>query len=75
MLDAAECTKSGEFVTSYHRNCFKCSHGGCTISPSNYIAHAGKLFKDKGNYSQLECNRQEDLTTEKFTNMEIAVES
>ncbi|KAK8562812.1 hypothetical protein V6N12_010882 [Hibiscus sabdariffa] len=36
---------------------------------------SGKLFKDKGNYSQLECNRQEDLTTEKFTNMEIAVES
>ena len=47
----------------YHRSCFKCTHGGCTISPSNYIAHEGKLycrhhhvqlFKEKGNYSQLE---------------------
>ncbi|XXG82871.1 hypothetical protein AAC387_Pa10g0754 [Persea americana] len=25
--------------TSYHRPCFKCSHGGCVISPSNYVAH------------------------------------
>ncbi|OVA05879.1 zinc finger protein [Macleaya cordata] len=47
----------------YHRTCFKCTHGGCVISPSNYIAHEGKLyckhhhiqlFKEKGNYSQLE---------------------
>ncbi|KAL6211811.1 hypothetical protein ACLB2K_017034 [Fragaria x ananassa] len=21
--------------TAYHRRCFKCTHGGCTISPSN----------------------------------------
>lgn len=49
--------------TAYHRACFKCCHGGCTISPSNYIAHEGRLyckhhhiqlFKKKGNYSQLE---------------------
>ncbi|XP_052192619.1 LIM domain-containing protein WLIM1-like [Diospyros lotus] len=49
--------------TPYHRSCFKCTHGGCTISPSNYIAHEGRLyckhhhtqlFKEKGNYSQLE---------------------
>ncbi|RRT77081.1 hypothetical protein GW17_00047636 [Ensete ventricosum] len=49
--------------TAYHRSCFKCCHGGCVISPSNYIAHEGKLyckhhhiqlFKEKGNYSQLE---------------------
>ncbi|KAK1417556.1 hypothetical protein QVD17_26685 [Tagetes erecta] len=49
--------------SAYHRSCFKCCHGGCTISPSNYIAHEGKLyckhhhiqlFKKKGNYSQLE---------------------
>ncbi|KAL8234671.1 hypothetical protein R6Q59_020771 [Mikania micrantha] len=48
---------------AYHRSCFKCCHGGCTISPSNYIAHEGRLyckhhhiqlFKKKGNYSQLE---------------------
>ncbi|XXG53894.1 hypothetical protein AAC387_Pa03g1911 [Persea americana] len=25
--------------TSYHRPCFKCSHGGFVISPSNYVAH------------------------------------
>ncbi|CAN0890697.1 LIM domain-containing protein WLIM1 [Linum grandiflorum] len=55
--------------TWYHRKCFKCSHGGCTISPSNYIAHEGKLyckhhhiqlFKEKGNYSQLENDDQDD---------------
>ncbi|RWR90983.1 LIM domain-containing protein WLIM1 [Cinnamomum micranthum f. kanehirae] len=48
--------------TSYHRPCFKCSHGGCVISPSNYVAHEGslyckhhhsQLFKAKGNFSQL----------------------
>ncbi|CAN1160503.1 LIM domain-containing protein WLIM1 [Linum perenne] len=58
--------------TSYHRKCFKCSHGGCTISPSNYIAHEGKLyckhhhiqlFKEKGNYSQLENDNQQDDCT------------
>nr|GMD10016.1 LIM domain-containing protein WLIM1-like [Ipomoea batatas] len=49
--------------TAYHKACFKCSHGGCTISPSSFIAHEGKLyckhhhiqlFREKGNYSQLE---------------------
>ncbi|XP_059653011.1 LIM domain-containing protein WLIM1-like isoform X1 [Cornus florida] len=53
--------------TAYHRSCFKCTHGGCTISPSNYIAHEGKLyckhhhiqlFKEKGNYSQLENDKE-----------------
>ncbi|KAF1871399.1 hypothetical protein Lal_00020192 [Lupinus albus] len=48
--------------TPYHKSCFKCSHGGCVISPSNYIAHEGKLYckhhhiqliKEKGNLSQL----------------------
>ncbi|XP_024381706.1 LIM domain-containing protein WLIM2b isoform X1 [Physcomitrium patens] len=46
----------------YHKHCFKCVHGGCTISPSNYAAlegrlyckpHYSQLFKEKGNYSQL----------------------
>eukprot|EP00249_Psilotum_nudum_P012630 c23892_g1_i3 orf=348-914(+) len=54
--------KVGVEGESYHRTCFKCCHGGCTISPSNYIAHGGRLycrhhhsqlFKEKGNYSQL----------------------
>jgi len=49
--------------TSYHKSCFKCTHGGCVIYPSNYIAHEGRLYckhhhtqliKEKGNLSQLE---------------------
>ncbi|XWS68139.1 hypothetical protein CRYUN_Cryun04dG0065500 [Craigia yunnanensis] len=70
--------------TPYHKSCFKCTHGGCTISPSNYIAHEGKLyckhhhiqlFKEKGNYSQLESDREKNSMTEKLTSMEIAAES
>ncbi|XP_047338528.1 LIM domain-containing protein WLIM1-like [Impatiens glandulifera] len=47
---------------SYHKACFKCAHGGCVISPSNYVAHEhrlycrhhhSQLFKAKGNFSQL----------------------
>ncbi|XP_047335450.1 LIM domain-containing protein WLIM1-like [Impatiens glandulifera] len=49
--------------SAYHKGCFRCSYGGCVISPSNYIAHEGRLFckhhhqqliKEKGNLSQLE---------------------
>ncbi|OAY39287.1 LIM domain-containing protein WLIM1 [Manihot esculenta] len=67
--------------TPYHKSCFKCCHGGCTISPSNYIAHEGKLyckhhhiqlFKEKGNYSQLEAERDAALITTDFTTVEIA---
>ena len=75
--------------TAYHKSCFKCSHGGCTISPSNYIAHEGKLyckhhhiqlFKEKGNYSQLETERQKNNSAvaaaiKLTTPMEIAAES
>ncbi|KAH6823592.1 GATA type zinc finger transcription factor family protein [Perilla frutescens var. hirtella] len=52
---------------AYHKSCFKCSYGGCTISPSNYIAHEGVLFckhhhmqliKTKGNLSQLENDKE-----------------
>jgi len=69
--------------TPYHRSCFKCTHGGCTISPSNYIAHEGKLyckhhhiqlFKEKGNYSQLESNGEKNEMTE-VTAQEIVAES
>ncbi|PSS26142.1 LIM domain-containing protein [Actinidia chinensis var. chinensis] len=66
---------------AYHRSCFKCTYGGCTISPSNYIAHEGilyckhhhiQLFKEKGNYSQLES----DLEKESMPAvMEIVAES
>ncbi|KAJ6345715.1 hypothetical protein OIU78_008384 [Salix suchowensis] len=69
--------------TPYHRSCFKCTHGGCTISPSNYIAHEGKLyckhhhiqlFKEKGNYSQLENEREKNPVVN-ITAVEIAAES
>ncbi|KAG4929953.1 hypothetical protein JHK82_047023 [Glycine max] len=48
---------------SYHKSCFRCTHGGCVISPSNYVAHEHRLycrhhhtqlFKQKGNFSQLD---------------------
>ncbi|VVA16952.1 PREDICTED: LIM [Prunus dulcis] len=54
--------------TSYHKPCFRCSHGGCVISPSNYVAHEhrlycrhhhSQLFKEKGNFSQL--SKQEEV--------------
>ncbi|KAJ7556234.1 hypothetical protein O6H91_05G075500 [Diphasiastrum complanatum] len=47
---------------AYHKSCFRCAHGGCVISPSNYYAHEGRLyckhhytqlFLEKGNYSNL----------------------
>ncbi|KAJ4813870.1 GATA type zinc finger transcription factor family protein [Rhynchospora pubera] len=47
---------------AYHKSCFKCSHGGCTISPSNYAAlegvlyckhHFSQLFKEKGSYNHI----------------------
>ncbi|KAH9702131.1 LIM domain-containing protein WLIM2b [Citrus sinensis] len=47
---------------AYHKTCFKCSHGGCSISPSNYAAlegilyckhHFSQLFKEKGSYNHL----------------------
>ncbi|KAJ8452400.1 hypothetical protein Cgig2_006205 [Carnegiea gigantea] len=53
---------------SYHKACFRCCHGGCVISPSNYVAHEhrlycrhhhSQLFKQKGNFSQLASQQQE----------------
>lgn len=47
---------------SYHKSCFKCSHGGCSLSPSNYAAlngvlyckpHFSQLFKEKGSYTHV----------------------
>ncbi|KAF4364421.1 hypothetical protein F8388_006998 [Cannabis sativa] len=69
--------------TPYHKSCFKCTHGGCTISPSNYIAHEGKLyckhhhiqlFKEKGNYSQLEGDNEDNSLNETVAAVEIAAE-
>ncbi|KAL3342989.1 hypothetical protein AABB24_026840 [Solanum stoloniferum] len=59
--------------TSYHRPCFKCSHGGCVISPSNYVAHDHKLycrhhhtqlFKQRGNFSHMEDHEKIKGVTE-----------
>ncbi|XP_031478783.1 LIM domain-containing protein WLIM1-like [Nymphaea colorata] len=53
--------------SAYHKSCFKCSHGGCTISPSNYVAHEKNLYckhhhaqliKEKGNFSQLDKSNE-----------------
>ncbi|KAE9599983.1 hypothetical protein Lal_00046216 [Lupinus albus] len=61
--------------TPYHKICFKCSHGGCVISPSNYIAHEGKLYckhhhiqliKAKGNLSNLEGDKEKNAVQEKI---------
>ncbi|KAG1355104.1 putative LIM domain-containing protein WLIM2b [Cocos nucifera] len=47
---------------SYHKTCFKCSHGGCTLTPSSYAAldgilyckhHFAQLFKEKGSYNHV----------------------
>ena len=49
--------------SSFHKNCFKCVHGGCRLSLSNYQAlesklyckpHYKQLFAAKGNYSELQ---------------------
>lgn len=68
--------------TPYHKSCFKCCHGGCTISPSNYIAHEGKLYckhhhiqliKQKGNLSQLEGDHEKNAG--KINGEEVAAET
>ncbi|KAJ3682217.1 hypothetical protein LUZ60_014790 [Juncus effusus] len=47
---------------SYHKTCFKCSHGGCLLTTSSYAAlngilyckiHFSQLFKEKGCYNHL----------------------
>lgn len=49
----------GEF---YHKGCFRCTQGGCFLTPSNYAAldgnlfckpHFSQLFKEKGSYNHL----------------------
>ena len=46
----------------YHKSCFRCSHGGCTLTTSSYAAlngilyckiHFSQLFKEKGSYKHL----------------------
>ncbi|KAG8486772.1 hypothetical protein CXB51_020142 [Gossypium anomalum] len=47
---------------NYHKSCFRCSHGGCVLTPSTYAAlegflyckhHFSQLFKEKGTYAHL----------------------
>ncbi|RDX65932.1 LIM domain-containing protein WLIM1, partial [Mucuna pruriens] len=66
--------------TPYHKSCFKCTHGGCVISPSNYIAHDGKLYckhhhiqliKEKGNLSQLEGDHDKSAMQDKINGEHI----
>ncbi|KAH1252541.1 LIM domain-containing protein WLIM1 [Glycine max] len=70
--------------TPYHKSCFKCTHGGCVISPSNYIAHEGKLYckhhhiqliKEKGNLSQLEGDHEKSTEEEKINGEVVAAET
>ncbi|KAL5723587.1 LIM domain-containing protein wlim1 [Ranunculus cassubicifolius] len=65
--------KVGVDGTSYHKACFRCVHGGCVISPSNYVAHEHKLycrhhhsqlFKEKGNFSQFDKSEHSKGVTE-----------
>ncbi|XP_004299580.1 PREDICTED: LIM domain-containing protein WLIM1-like [Fragaria vesca subsp. vesca] len=65
--------KVGVDGTSYHKACFRCTHGGCVISPSNYVAHEhrlyckhhhNQLFKQKGNFSQLDKHEEAKEVTE-----------
>ncbi|GMP80853.1 hypothetical protein CsSME_00035800 [Camellia sinensis var. sinensis] len=70
--------------TAYHKSCFKCSHGGCVISPSNYIAHEGRLYckhhhtqliREKGNLSQLEGDHDKEPVNENLKVQEVADET
>lgn len=62
-------TVEGDF---YHKQCFKCSHGGCLITPSSYAAldgivyckpHFAQLFKEKGSYSNISKKQSSRDTT------------
>ncbi|GMJ10955.1 pollen-specific LIM protein 2c [Hibiscus trionum] len=46
----------------YHKNCFRCAHGGCFLTTSSYAAldgflyckhHFSQLFKETGSYTHL----------------------
>lgn len=59
-------TVEGDF---YHKQCFKCAHGGCIITPSSYAAldgtvyckpHFAQLFKEKGSYSNISKKKTAD---------------
>ncbi|KFK35322.1 hypothetical protein AALP_AA5G269200 [Arabis alpina] len=68
-------TMEGE---SYHKNCFRCAHGGCHLTHSSYAAlngvlyckvHFNQLFLEKGNYSHVlaSANNHRRTTEEEKT--------
>lgn len=66
----------GEF---YHKSCFRCTHGGCFLSPSSYAAldgyiyckpHFSQLFKAKGSYSYLSKTASMKKTNEEMQKAE-----
>uniref|UniRef100_A0A2N9G663 LIM zinc-binding domain-containing protein n=1 Tax=Fagus sylvatica TaxID=28930 RepID=A0A2N9G663_FAGSY len=68
---------------SYHKSCFRCTHGGCVISPSNYVAHEHRLyckhhhtqlFKQKGNFSQLGRNELVKVVADKNEQVKLVAE-
>ncbi|XP_022975099.1 LIM domain-containing protein PLIM2b-like [Cucurbita maxima] len=58
----------------YHKNCFRCAHGGCNLTHSSYAAldgvlyckhHFAQLFMVKGNYThvlQAAANKKATMT-------------
>ncbi|XP_034605608.1 LIM domain-containing protein PLIM2b isoform X2 [Setaria viridis] len=63
---------------SYHKSCFKCSHGGCILTTSSYAAlngvlyckiHFGQLFMEKGSY-----NHMKKKSTSQDTMPDVAAE-
>ncbi|KAJ4759540.1 GATA type zinc finger transcription factor family protein [Rhynchospora pubera] len=65
----------------YHKTCFRCAHGGCILTTSNYAAlhgtlyckiHFQQLFKEKGSYNHVinatkKNTNQEETTEEEAT--------
>ncbi|OAY57135.1 hypothetical protein MANES_02G073400v8 [Manihot esculenta] len=58
---------------SYHKTCFRCSHGGCYLTTSSYAAldgvlyckpHFAQLFKEKGSYNHIKVKQHEAEATE-----------
>lgn len=46
----------------FHKTCFRCAHGGCTLTHSSYASldgvlycrhHFNQLFMEKGNYAHV----------------------
>ncbi|KAJ4824881.1 hypothetical protein Tsubulata_007187 [Turnera subulata] len=57
----------------YHKSCFRCAHGGCPLTHSNYAAldghlyckhHFAQLFMEKGSYTHvLEASHKRSAST------------